>query len=587
MSIRRSTICLFALLLSTSARAGERSIIQLKDFTQTEIKGGGFSLPTGMKVHIRATGGSEQSLPFAGSDLYAYGWIINADTRERVWKMDRDNTTKEKSQRVFDDYVYLPKGDYEVYFGGYGYSPFYDIDRRGNIPSDEKGSRRGFLEWLAQLFGTELGKDWRRDAKKWSIELSVDDNAGDVRMFTPPREFPNSLYHATRLGDNEHIRQRFTLSNPATMRIYAIGENDYSGEPADYGWILDARTHRRIWEMRAGHLAPAGGAEKNRKFDGSVSFPAGDYILYFVTDNSHSFTDWNAPPPDDPFNYGVTLIGTSPGDREYFKLTSGAVEEKNVIVQLIRVGNSETRTASFTLKKDCDVRVYAIGERDAAQHEMADYGWIINAKTREKVWTMDAEMTEPAGGAEKNRMVDEVITLPKGSYTVFYRTDDSHAYNDWNDSPPFDPDHWGITISGEGDHFDMTQVEQNAAQQTAGIIAQIVRVGNNANETRSFHLSKPTHVRIYALGEGQNRDMYDYGWVEDASSGKVVWEMTYSMTFHAGGGRKNRMVNTTILLDRGSYVLHYVSDDSHSYNNWNTDPPDDPGMWGITLYEEQ
>ncbi len=81
--------------------------------------------------------------------------------------------------------------------------------------------------------------------------------------------------------------------------------------------------------------------------------------------------------------------------------------------------------------------------------------------------------------------------------------------------------------------------------------------------------------------------MYDYGWIENASTGDVVWEMAYSMTFHAGGGRKNRMVNTTILLDKGEYKLHYVSDDSHSFDNWNTDPPDDPTMWGITLYEEK
>ncbi|HMD13884.1 MAG TPA: hypothetical protein VKI62_04615, partial [Bacteroidota bacterium] len=109
--------------------------------------------------------------------------------------------------------------------------------------------------------------------------------------------------------------------------------------------------------------------------------------------------------------------------------------------------------------------------------------------------------------------------------------------------------------------------------------------GNNANSTKPFSLNKPEHIRIYAIGEGQNKTMYDYGWIEDANTGTVVWEMTYSMTFHAGGGRKNRMVNTTIVLDKGNYVLHFVSDDSHSYGNWNTDPPDDPTMWGITLFK--
>jgi hypothetical protein len=62
--------------------------------------------------------------------------------------------------------------------------------------------------------------------------------------------------------------------------------------------------------------------------------------------------------------------------------------------------------------------------------------------------------------------------------------------------------------------------------------------------------------------------------------------MTYRMTFHAGGDRKNRMVNTTILLDKGNYRLRFKSDDSHSFGDWNADPPDDQRSWGITLYRD-
>ena len=81
-------------------------------------------------------------------------------------------------------------------------------------------------------------------------------------------------------------------------------------------------------------------------------------------------------------------------------------------------------------------------------------------------------------------------------------------------------------------------------------------------------LNYPLFLRLLA---GLNREMFDYGWIENARSGEVVWEMTYSMTFHAGGGRKNRMVNTTLYLDKGEYTLHYTSDDSHSFNDWNAE----------------
>jgi hypothetical protein len=217
---------------------------------------------------------------------------------------------------------------------------------------------------------------------------------------------------------------------------------------------------------------------------------------------------------------------------------------------------------------------------------MADYAVIVNAKTREKVWTMDVDRSSYAGGAAKNRYIDEVVTLPRGDYIVTYHTDDSHAFNEWNAHAPFDPDHYGITVMGAGEKFNPGMVSRYVEQRDKNIIAQIVRVGDGADEKKRFKLDKTTRVRIYATGEGQNREMYDYGWIENTGTGTTVWEMTYSMTFHAGGGRKNRVVNTTIVLDKGDYVLHYASDDSHSYDDWNVDPPDDPEYWGITLFRD-
>jgi hypothetical protein len=355
-------------------------------------------------------------------------------------------------------------------------------------------------------------------------------------------------------------------------------------EAADYGWILNAKTRDRIWEMRSGNTKHAGGAEKNIKFDNIVDFPAGEYILYYISDDSHSYLDWNQAPPYDPYNYGITLIATNAKDANDCKFHP-IKEEQNIVVQITRIKNSETRSESFALKSDSHVRIYALGERSYTRRQMADYGWIINSKTREKIWSMDAATTEHAGGASKNRVVDEIIPLPKGSYTVYYQSDDSHAYDHWNDSPPFDPEHWGITIY-LSDEKDLSKVEKNIPAKEEGVIAQIIKVGDNADRTEYFTLDKPTHVRLYAIGEGQNGDMFDYGWIENTSTGNRIWEMTYAMTFHAGGGRKNRIVNTTILLDKGKYKLRYVSDDSHSFNDWNVDPPDDPTMWGITIYEE-
>ena len=589
-----SLTAIFLVMISSPLLAGERILIQLKDFRQTEVKSGGFILPTETQVHIYSIGGGVEKKIISSNAMYAYGWIINADTREQVWEMDRYNTSAVNPYRKFNDWITLSRGSYEVYFAAYGFafgSSFsnfnWNIDRRQKDYGNPSNNTQGFLNWLEEIFGGDGEKDWKRLSKNWEISLSVDDRTQTIQTFSPPKEFPNIIYKQINLGENEHLRQRFHIDVPAKIRIYALGEKSNDGELADYGWIVNMKNHSRIWEMRTRNVRHAGGAEKNILFDGVVNFPAGDYILYYSSDGSHSYLDWNAPPPNDPFHYGITLIATDDKTNIDFKLMQTTIDEENVIVQLTKVRDDEMRSASFTLREQSSIRIYAIGERSNSRGEMADFGWIINARTRDKVWEMTESKTEPAGGASKNRMVDEIITLPHGTYTVFYQSNDSHSYDDWSSEAPSDPEHWGITIYGEGDNFSMKNVEKNVDAHEPGTIAQITRVGNNTNSTKYFELSKPTRVRIYALGEGQNNEMYDYGYIENANNSHIFWQMTYSMTFHAGGDRKNRSVNTTILLDKGKYILHYVSDDSHSFNHWNSDPPDDPTMWGITLYEEK
>ncbi|HLX13195.1 MAG TPA: hypothetical protein VKS81_10320 [Bacteroidota bacterium] len=581
-------------LACAQAWAQDKPLIELRDFTDVEVKSAGFTLPSDMHIHVKALGGGNDRSLKSGEDMYAYGWIIDADTRKNVWVMSQDNTHKSHGDREFDGDVILPKGSYEVYFAAYGFAestPFnsfnINVDRRKDF-STHSFNNWGLFPWIADLLGEDLAKDWKNHVKAWYIDIYTSDPG--VKTFAPPKEFEHIMYQAVKVGENENIKQAFTVSKPTSIRIYAIGEMSGESDPVDYGWIVNADTRKRVWDMNPDNLEHAGGAEKNVRCNDTVDFEPGEYVLYYVTDDSHSYVDWNAAPPDDPPHYGVTLM-TVDGEGgakldDNFKLTT-IKEDKNVIAEMIKVGDNETRSSSFSLKQDARVRIYALGERSNSRHEMADYGWIINSRTREKVWTMDYDKSEPAGGASKNRLVDEVITLPKGTYTVYYQSDDSHSYHHWNAAPPFDPEHWGITLSLEKGE-EMSIVEKNVTPKESGVIAQIVKVGDHEDRTQRFELKEPTHVRIYALGEGQNDEMFDYGWIENTTTGEVVWQMTYSMTFHAGGGRKNRMVNTKLLLDKGSYRLRYTSDDSHSFlGGWNTDPPDDPTMWGITVYEEK
>lgn len=57
-----------------------------------------------------------------------------------------------------------------------------------------------------------------------------------------------------------------------------------------------------VWEMDFGKTSHAGGALKNRMQIDTVSFKAGDYMLIYETDESHSFGHWDDMPPVNQFS---------------------------------------------------------------------------------------------------------------------------------------------------------------------------------------------------------------------------------------------------------------------------------------------
>jgi CubicO group peptidase (beta-lactamase class C family) len=113
-------------------------------------------------------------------------------------------------------------------------------------------------------------------------------------------------------------------------------------------------------------------------------------------------------------------------------------------------------------------------------------------------------------------------------------------------------------------------------------LAEIIRVTDNADKTVTFSLVAQQNLRVFAMGEGQAGEMFDFGWIEDAT-GKRVWEMKFLATRPAGGVPKNRSLDANVTLAPGQYKLRYKSDDSHSFDSWNALPPS-INFWGIAVY---
>ncbi|MGA9115754.1 MAG: hypothetical protein WB626_03160 [Bacteroidota bacterium] len=582
-----------AILVLPGLRAAEKTVVSLRDFCDRELRSEGIEITHPLRVRITATGGGgEKGWGAEGKSLSAYGWILDARTRRPVWEMDRRNTHRDGEFRKCEEELDLPPGRYEVYFAApvFSFSSWsshiiMNVDHRQK-PLFGGGGKKGLFEFFKGWWADDAAKAWEKQCGSWGLEITAEaGEAARVKRFTPPAGIPGTLLRVQGKGEGDYIRKGFTLSGPASLFIYALGEGVEQTDLADGAWILDAVSRRRVWDMADRRLEGAGGSAKNRRWEGTVRLEKGEYELVYISDDSHSPLDWNAPPPPDPLLWGVTIAAVdSEGARRF--AVSSVRGFANVIAQLVQMRDDESRSAGFTLKQETRLRIYALGERGSSRRRMADYAYITDAKTRERVWTMEVDETSHAGGSPKNRLLDEVITLPAGNYTLTYTTDDSHAYGDWTADPPFDRENYGVTLMGAGERFSPAQVAPFRDEADRNVIARIVRVRDNARKAERFTLDKTTRVRIYAIGEGQNREMYDYGWIEDLATGHVIWEMTYGMTFHAGGHRKNRMVNTTFLLEKGSYKLHFQSDDSHSYGDWNVDPPDDEEYWGITLFRD-
>lgn len=541
-----------------------------------EIKA--FALNNDTRVNVIGTGGVFME---DYRILVYYGWILDTETRKVVWHLfDELKDQDFKREDGFYDFnvdVDLPAGNYELYFTG-GYD-----NRSWN---DGEWTMITFDEVMNEIFNSRDKEKFRRSIQE---DLYVEVKAPAAKTIQPDdllrEQTKGAILYFVKARDNEKFEQGFTLNGDTKLRIYSIGEGG-KDETFDYLWIYDAATHKRVFEMNYRNTSFAGGAKKNLMVHEEIELPAGSYLASYSTDGSHSYEKWNALPPDDPLFWGVMLTPSSARDRQNV-LPYNPPKTVTPVVEMVRIRDDELVSTGFSLNKDTDVRILCLGEEDY-DDGMADYGWIVDANTRETVWMMKRYRTEYAGGADKNRRVDEVLPLPKGDYLAYYTTDGSHSYNDWNASRPHEEDRWGLTLwaTREGDlsNFSTFNPEEYKAKN---VIAEIVMVEDDEYYKESFTLSQSTKVTIIGMGEGDSGDMYDYGWIKNMDTGKIEWEMDYYDTDHAGGARKNRIVTESLTLPAGEYRIYYETDGSHSFRRWNADPPRDPQGYGIRVLKAE
>ncbi|HEY0651837.1 MAG TPA: hypothetical protein VGD65_01875 [Chryseosolibacter sp.] len=558
---------ILSLVAIITTQAMGQTTIGVGDVFPGKVEYAAFSVNTTTKVSIHVTGGA-----FHHEDwrkLVHYGWIIETETRKPVWHAaDKLEDGFEYGEFEVKDEISLKPGNYEVYFASsyHQQDNYWSFDGIGGfvneIFSDRK--RSNYNSEMREGMGITVSGNVIRQTTSALIESKVKD----------------ALVSITKPDHNANEKKGFSLSAETTIRIYAIGELERE-ETFDYAWIYDVDKRKRVWVMDYSNSDYAGGARKNRVSDEELKLPAGNYLVSYVTDDSHAYNDWNSLPPDDPQFSGVTIWANNKANIVPFKMP----EEVTPVLQITQVRDDAHVTKGLTIKSAVDLRVLSIGEQ--SDDEMVDNGYIMNAATRQVVWDMADRRKEHAGGAEKNKMVDETIRLEKGDYIVAFTTDDSHAFGDWNSGPPHEQDHYGITLwVTKKEDLPKISLFDPTSFKNKDVVVEILRVRDDEQFSETFTLDRDTNLRIFAIGEGDDDELVDYGWIRNTDTGKVVWEMTYRNTEPAGGAAKNRLFNGTIILPKGTYKVYYETDGSHSYRDWNASPPRDPERYGITITKE-
>lgn len=577
--VTAAAFCLICLMGAAAVRAGQ-TVVEIKDLKIGDMVVQGFELSQKGDVRISAVGaGAKHS-----QGLFAYGWIINAADRELVWTMNEDCEDLSRLSNTLiecDEDVALPAGRYEVYY--YAGSPRNFLF--GGISVNDLGDLVNLLGDIFQYDEEDSIRFYDEDVEELTMRVISDIPA---RAYMPVFGKPaGAVVYINQPERDEFRRQGFTLKTETDLQVYAIGEfSDSYDLFVDGGWIINADSRKKVWVMDKWNTEWAGGADKNRYVQDIVTLPAGNYVACYASDDSHDPGEWNSPPPADPMNYGMTITTVRAADAANISAYDDTLNEVE-IVRLVRVRNDSFKKAGFTLKRDAKIRILALGERNYSGNELVDYGWITDVDNGEKVWEMTGDNTDFAGGAAKNCRFDGLIDLPPGNYMVYYRTDDSHAYGDWNAAAPFDKSNWGISLFGVGKDFSAGSFAAVEDFPPSGkVLVDLTGLGDDADVSKTFSLSQESAIKITALGEGRKGEMFDYGWIEDAETGETVWEMTFRKTRHAGGADKNRQATATITLEKGKYRVFFVTDDSHSFEDFNASPPDDPERWGILISEK-
>lgn len=571
-----------------SATSGDRSL-RFDDLKASEHRVEAFELSDSTAITISATG-SVVSRRSDENTMAAYGWLLDVASREPVWVMQREYVARVSGTLVdVDTSMVLAPGRYELHFAAYG--PQMGAARRSTF--------------FSRLFDDR--EHWMNDARRWQLSLEIDGDGPGLERIDADQA-PNdttSVWASGAMENRARAERLFRVTSSTTVLVDATGEIDADGSARDYGWIVDLAAGDTMWVLTGSNSMWAGGAEENRRAQEEVRLEEGIYEFGFTTDQRHAYRGWRANPPYDPSGWGMRVShGEGPASTDTVR-PFDPYSEGQPALALTRVGHDEDVRARFLVRDTVWVILDALGEIGRSRH---DYGWLEDADG-ENVWEMTAARSAHAGGHSSNRRAIGMERLSPGEFSLRYRTDGSHAYGDWRHDPPEHEDRWGIAlfVMNPADSALITEIEEPVEVQVeelrsadedsvvvetgiavdvsdGAVLADLTRLGNDADVSHTFSLDETTDVFVRAVGEITLNNPYDFGRIEHVGSGERVWEMTYDNTVPAGGANRNRLYEGVLKLPPGTYRVSFQTDFSHAFGDFASgEAPSSPEAWGIQV----
>jgi hypothetical protein len=232
--------------------------------------------------------------------LYDFGSLRDERSGETVWEMSAEHSFPaggHKGNRAEVVFLRLPEG---------AYSLNYESDGSHSFGSFINGTPDHPERWGLAMFVMGADSDVRVIGPVTGSARSAPEDSPAPPTLTAPIEPSKILADLRQVGNEQLAEESFGITEPTLVRIVATGEISRS-DRYDYAWIERADTGESIWEMNWAGTSPAGGDDRNRRFDGALELMPGNYVVRFRTDFSHAFGDFGVGAPADPASWGVVV----------------------------------------------------------------------------------------------------------------------------------------------------------------------------------------------------------------------------------------------------------------------------------------